>query len=81
MAPVTNVNTLIAMVGTVATLCYFLFTIKPNPVANAGSEMGKWVIMVTLGAAFGAGIMGRISLLIGRLFLIFQDWIPLIKIQ
>lgn len=65
--------------GTAVTLCYFIFTVKPNPVLKAGVEGGKWVIMVTLGAAFGAGIMGRISLLIGRLFLVFQDWIPLIK--
>jgi len=79
MIPLTSVNNVIIALGTITTLAYFLFAIKPNPVLKAGVGAGKWVIMVTLGAAFGAGIMGRISLLIGRLFLVFHDWIPLIK--
>lgn len=74
-----SINNIIITLGTAVTLCYFIFTVKPNPVMKVGVESGKWVIMVTLGAAFGSGIMGRISLLIGRLFLVFQDWIPLIK--
>ena len=77
--PLNSINNIIIVLGVVVTLCYFIFTIKPNPVMKAGVESGKWIIMVTLGAAFGSGIMGRISLLIGRLFLVFRDWIPLIK--
>jgi hypothetical protein len=80
MAPLTTVDNVIIAIGTVATLSYFIFTVRSTPVLKAGAEAGKWVIMVTLGAAFGAGIMGRISLLIGRIFLVFKDWIPLIKI-
>lgn len=79
--PLNSINNIIIVLGTVVTLCYFIFTVKPNPVMNVGVESGKWVIMVTLGAAFGAGIMGRVSLLIGRLFLLFQQWIPLIKVS
>ncbi|QUL99192.1 MAG: hypothetical protein IMF26_03810 [Candidatus Fermentithermobacillus carboniphilus] len=79
MISLTTLDNVIIALGTLATLSYFIFTVRPNPVLRAGAEAGKWVIMVTLGAAFGAGIMGRISLLIGRLFLLFQDWIPLIK--
>ena len=77
MAPLTTVDNVIIAIGTVATLSYFIFTVRSTPVL---AEAGKWVIMVTLGAAFGSGIMGRISLLIGRIFLVFKDWIPLIKI-
>jgi len=77
--PLTTVDSVIVVLGTVAVLSYFFFTFKPNPVFRASSEAGKWVIMLTFGAAFGNGIMGRISLLIGRLFLLFQDWIHLIK--
>jgi len=74
-----NVDNIIVILGTIAVLSYFFFTFKPHPVLKASSEVGKWVIMLTFGAAFGNGIMGRISLLIGRLFLLFQEWIPLIK--
>ncbi len=81
VGPVKNINSLIILLGTVGTLCYFLFTLRPSLPVKTGSEIGKWTIMVTLGAAFGAGIMGRISLLIDRMFLIFRDWIPLIKIR
>jgi hypothetical protein len=81
VGPVKSINSLIILLGTVGTLCYFLFTLKPSLPVKTGSEIGKWTIMVTLGAAFGAGIMGRISLLIDRMFLIFRDWIPLIKVR
>lgn len=77
--PLNTVDNIIIAVGTMATLTYFFFTFKPNPVLSYGSEIGKLVIMVTFGAAFGNGIMGRISLLIGRILLVFRDWIPLIK--
>jgi len=76
--PLNSVDNVIIVFGVIVTLCYFIFTMKPNPVMKAGVESGKWIIMVTLGAAFGSGIMGRISLLIGRLFLVFRDWIPFI---
>jgi len=75
----TSIDSVFVLVGTLATLSYFFFTFKQNPVLKAGSEIGKWVIMVTFGAAFGNGIMGRISLLIDRILLVFQKWIPLIK--
>lgn len=75
----TSIDSVIIVLGTLATLSYFFFTFKHNSVLRVSSEIGKWVIMVTFGAAFGNGIMGRISLLIARIQLVFQEWIPLIK--
>ncbi len=80
MVSVNSIDNVIMIAGTVLTLSYFIFTIKPNPVIKTAATGGKWFIMVTLGAAFGSGIMARISLLIGRLLLVFKDWIPLIKL-
>ncbi len=74
-----SVDNVIVVIGTLATLSYFFFTYKQNPVLHASSEIGKWVIMVTFGAAFGSGIMGRLSLLIDRILLVFRDWLPLIQ--
>ncbi len=79
MMKLDSVDNIIIMVGTVAVLSYFYFTVKRSKVLNAGSGLGKWFIMLTFGAAFGNGVMGRISLLLTRLFLIFRDWIPVIK--
>lgn len=80
LTPLDTANAWIVAIGTVCVLMYFIFTIKPNPVMKAGTELGKWFMMLTLGAAFGAGIAGRISLLLGRLNLLFRDWIHLIKV-
>jgi hypothetical protein len=79
MISLTTVDNIIVAVGVLTVLCYFFFTFRENPVTKTGSEIGKWVIMITFGAAFGNGIMGRISLLIGRLMLLFKDWIPIVK--
>lgn len=73
-----SVDSVIVLVGTLATLSYFFFTFKQNAVLHTTSEIGKWVIMVTFGAAFGSGIMGRLSLLIDRILLVFRDWLPII---
>lgn len=79
ITPLDSINNVLIVVGTLATLSYFFFTFKQNTALRVSSEIGKWVIMITFGAAFGNGIMGRISLLIARIQLVFQDWIPLIK--
>jgi hypothetical protein len=35
--------------------------------------------MLTFGASFGYTVMGRISLLVGRLTFLFHDWLGLIS--
>ncbi len=77
--PLTRINNVFIVVGVLATLCYFFFTFKPSPALNGGAEIGKWVIMITFGAAFGNAIMGRVSLIIGRVSYLFGEWIHLIK--
>ncbi len=77
--PLTSVNNIIIVAGVLATLSYFFFTFKPTRYLSGASELGKWVIMITFGAAFGNAIMGRVSLIIGRVSYIFGDWIHLIK--
>lgn len=77
--PLTSLNNIVIVVGVLATLSYFFFTFKPTRVLAGTSDLGKWIIMITFGAAFGNAVMGRISLVIGRVQFIFRDWIHLIK--
>jgi hypothetical protein len=36
-------------------------------------------VMVAFGANFGYTVMARISLLIGRFYFLFHDWLPVIR--
>lgn len=77
--PLTSIKNIVIVVGVLATLSYFFFTFKPSGPLTAASNLGKWFIMITFGAAFGNAIMGRVSLIIGRVQFMFGDWIHLIK--
>lgn len=75
-------NTLGAVVivlGTLAGLIYFFFS-KPHkgPFFGFGSKVGIWIIMIGFGATFGFTVMGRISLLIGRVQFLLGDWLGLL---
>jgi hypothetical protein len=74
-----TIDNFIIVFGVMAVVAYFFFTFKQNTALGIGAGAGKWVIMITFGAAFGNAIQGRISLLIGRISFIFGEWIHLIK--
>jgi hypothetical protein len=41
-------------------------------------RLGIIFIMVAFGASFGYTVMGRISLLLGRIYFLFNQWLPTI---
>ncbi|MGE5580182.1 MAG: hypothetical protein ACM3WU_09090 [Bacillota bacterium] len=86
MIPLNSVNNVIIVVGTLCTVSYFLFIQGKSPAGqswgtftNVLGNIGKWIMMVAFGAAFGATVMGRLTLVMGRLQYLFGTWIPLIK--
>lgn len=72
-------NELIAFVGVIATLIYFFFSLEHKRVVGAVSRVGVWFLMVAFGASFGYTVMGRLSLLIGRIDFLFREWVPLVQ--
>jgi len=76
------VGNIVIVLGTLAALIYFFFS-KPHkgPFFGTGSKIGIWVIMIGFGATFGFTVMGRISLLIGRIQFLLYDWLPTIGIN
>ena len=44
-----------------------------------GNRIGIVFLMVGFGASFGYTVMGRISLLVGRITFLFRDWLGLIS--
>ena len=69
----------VIFVGVFCGLIYFFFSKEHRGFFGAASRVGIWVLMITFGASFGYTVMGRVSLLVGRLTYIFKDWLGLIS--
>ncbi len=64
----------VIIIGVISGLVYFFFSKEHTGWFGRVSRLGIWVLMVTFGAAFGYTVMGRVSLLVGRLTFLFRDW-------
>ncbi|HMM58801.1 MAG TPA: hypothetical protein PKC25_01580 [Candidatus Rifleibacterium sp.] len=72
-------SNLVLVVGSVACLFYFFFSTEHRgPVYGNVARVGIWYLMLSFGAAFGATVMGRISLLIGRFHFLLHDWLNIV---
>lgn len=66
---------IVLLVGTVSVLFYFFFSVEHRGPGGAVSRVGIWFLMVSFGASFGYTVMGRVSLLIGRVVFLLRDWL------
>jgi hypothetical protein len=66
---------IIVVVGVLSTLIYFYFSHEHTGVLGGTARVGIWFIMISFGAHFGYTVMGRVSLLIGRVQFLIEDWI------
>jgi hypothetical protein len=62
-----SLNNIVLIVGVVSGLFYFFFSVEHKGTFGRISRVGIYFLMITFGASFGFAVMGRISLLIGRL--------------
>ncbi|MEE2657565.1 MAG: hypothetical protein VX733_03610 [Candidatus Latescibacterota bacterium] len=70
-------NAILILIGVVAVLVYFLFSVEHTGAVGKISKVGIWFLMISFGASFGYTIMGRLSLLIGRIRFLLDDWLHL----
>jgi len=78
--PFVHLNNLIFVATLVAVMVYFLFSFEQKQKAvRQTAAAGRWLMMIAFGAMFGSTVMARLSLFIGRLTFLFQDWIHLIR--
>ena len=68
----------VIFIGVFCGLIYFYFSKEHHGLFGRASRVGIWILMITFGASFGYTVMGRISLLVGRLTFLFRDWLGLI---
>ncbi len=66
---------IIVVVGVISTLIYFYFSKEHTGVLGVTARVGIWFIMVSFGAHFGYTVMARISLLIGRVYFLANEWL------
>lgn len=66
---------LVMVVGVLTTLVYFYFSSEHKGVVGGISRVGIWFLMISFGAAFGYTIMGRVSILIGRMNFLITEWL------
>ncbi|HHW18466.1 MAG TPA: hypothetical protein GXX30_06150 [Firmicutes bacterium] len=79
LIPWNSFNNIVVVFGTILSLSYFFFTLKPRPALDNMARVGRWVLMVSFGAAFGNAVQGRLSLLIAQMQFLLRDWLHLIK--
>ncbi|MCX6835759.1 MAG: hypothetical protein NTW07_11640 [candidate division Zixibacteria bacterium] len=65
----------VVVVGVLSTLVYFYFSKEHTGALGITARVGIWFIMIAFGAHFGYTVMGRVSLLIGRVQFLIVDWI------
>jgi hypothetical protein len=73
---INELNNLIIILGVTTVLIYFFFSIDPGKGLKAASKAGIIFIMIFFGAQFGYTVMGRISLVIDRVWFMLKDWGP-----
>lgn len=74
-----SLNNTLIVVGVVCSLMYFFFTVKRSGAFGFGTRIGRWILMVAFGAAFGNTVMGRVSVTLGRFQFILTDWLGIVK--
>ena len=75
-------SNIVVIIGTVGTLFYFTFAYRPQKFlggfregfVNFWAGMGRWVILITLGALFANTVSARVALLVGRIQFIVQGF-------
>lgn len=68
------VSNFLLVVGVLCTLAYFYFSREHTGSFGVASKIGIFFLMVAFGASFGNTVMARVSLLIGRVRFLYDDW-------
>lgn len=67
IVPLTNVQNIVYTVGVVSVLLYFVYEERVSKAVGPLPKLGRYLLMITMGAYFANSIMGRLSMVIGTL--------------
>lgn len=82
LLPLNSFNNILMFVGLLAVIAFFFLTGRTTHVMEKlklgwVTRLGRIVLMVAFGASFGTTVMGRCSILIGRLQFLLTDFLGL----
>lgn len=67
LKPLTSINSVVYLIGLVSVLLYFVYERRASDIAGPLPIVGRYLLMLTMGAYFANAIMGRLSIVIGTL--------------
>ena len=73
------IGRLVIIIGTFTGLVYFFFSKEHTGVFGGTARVGIFFLMITFGASFGYTVMSRMSLLIGRMDFLLNDFLGMIN--
>jgi hypothetical protein len=74
----TYLNGWVLLITLLGTLAYFFFTVERRGAAmKLGSAIGRWTLMVALGASFASTLLFRWTLAYGRFDFLLHTWLGL----
>lgn len=75
-----SLDTIVFYVILFACMSYFFFSFEhKNVFVKKSSSAGRWFLMIGFGAIFGATVMGRMTLFIGRFNFLINSWVPEVR--
>jgi hypothetical protein len=69
----TTVDNLVLVVGTILSLSYFILSREQTGSWGTITRIGKYFILITLGAVFGSTVLGRMQIIIQRIQFLTGD--------
>jgi len=73
-----TINNLIFFASFALTMLYFFYSFEKLNAHRSLLKVGRLIIMIAYGCAFGNGITGRLSLMLGRIQFLLGTWLGLI---
>lgn len=71
--PITMINNWVIVFGTILSLLFFVFFRERKGAWGRMTSIGRYFVLITLGAVFGSTVMGREALLIQRMQFLLGD--------
>jgi hypothetical protein len=75
-----SINNIITFVGVITALSHFIFTYEGmhKDTLGWGPKIGRWMILLALGASFGNTVMTRFGMYQGRVIFLLREWLQII---